>query len=376
MSALAERLSRLRAQAGLANSPVGAATAAMPLPRQLQEHRRNSGSHKETVLVGAAAAAKLLVLEGASNSLSGPEPSRLPPLPHDTSLPHPIGGVPESIRRLLGIRTRALSPVPTLPPDRELPGDEIAPGLRYRELVFAWGAAPESLDASFAKDFARIERKDVLAFDTETTGLAGGTGTRAFMIGAADWVDTPVLAGAAPAAMPLPSACAGPGAPEESIAAEAAPAGNAVPTLRVRQLFLTRMHGEAAMLEAFAGWLAPSTVLVSYNGRCYDAPLLDTRYRLARLRTPLAGLRHLDLLFPTRRRYKGRWENCRLATIERHLLGVVREDDLPGSEAPRAWLDWLRGGDAGDFRRVLAHNDQDVRSLVRLLLRLGEVDAA
>ena len=147
---------------------------------------------------------------------------------------------------------------------------------------------------------------------------------------------------------------------------------NGTPSLRVRQLFLTQLRGEAAMLEVFAGWLAPSTVLVSYNGRCYDAPLLDTRYRLARQRTPLAGLRHLDLLFPTRRRYKGRWENCRLATIERHVLGIVREDDLPGSEAPRAWLDWLRGGDAGDFRRVLAHNDQDVRSLVRLLVRLGD----
>jgi uncharacterized protein YprB with RNaseH-like and TPR domain len=135
------------------------------------------------------------------------------------------------------------------------------------------------------------------------------------------------------------------------------------------------MSAEASMLDCFAGWVDRDTTLVSYNGRCYDAPLLDARYRLARQRTPLAGLRHLDLLFPTRRRYKGRWENCRLATIERHLLGVVREDDLPGSEAPRAWLDWLRGGDARDFRRVLAHNDQDVRSLVGLLLRLGDASA-
>jgi uncharacterized protein YprB with RNaseH-like and TPR domain len=215
----------------------------------------------------------------------------------------------------------------------------------------------------------------VLAFDTETTGLAGGTGTRAFMIGAADWVDGPAPVGAASAATLLPLSGPVRGYPEEGIAAVAAATQATAPALRVRQLFLTQMRGEAAMLEAFAAWLAPSTVLVSYNGRCYDAPLLDTRYRLARQRTPLAGLRHLDLLFPTRRRYKGRWENCRLATIERHLLGVVREDDLPGSEAPRAWLDWLRGGDARDFRRVLAHNDQDVRSLVGLLLRLGDASA-
>jgi uncharacterized protein YprB with RNaseH-like and TPR domain len=283
--------------------------------------------------------------------------------------------VPESIRRLLGIRTRALAPLPTRPADRTLPGDELAPGLHYRELRFDWGAVADSLDASFAKDFARIGRGDVLAFDTETTGLAGGTGTRAFMIGAADWVEADVIpVGATEVATRY--AAKDRDEPQKSVATSVAPTKPEIPpTLRVRQLFLTQMRGEPAMLKAFAQWLRPDTVLVSYNGRCYDAPLLDARYRLARQRSPLAGLRHLDLLFPTRRRYKGRWENCRLATIERHLLGIVREDDLPGSEAPRAWLDWLRGGDATDLRRVLAHNDQDVRSLVQLLLRLGEADA-
>jgi uncharacterized protein YprB with RNaseH-like and TPR domain len=331
MSALAERLSRLRAQAGTA--VVGGASAPMSLPAKAS---------------GLKPVAK--------------EPARLP---------GPSSGVPESIRRLLGIRTRATSPLPARASDRTLPGDELAPGLHYRELRFDWGEVADSLDASFAKDFARVGRRDVLAFDTETTGLAGGTGTRAFMIGAADWVDTETScpAGAASAATQLAST-------EGRVAAEAAPTTRASPLLRVRQLYLTQLRGEAAMLEAFAHWLRADTVLVSYNGRCYDAPLLEARYRLARQRSPLSGLRHLDLLFPTRRRYKGRWENCRLATIERHVLGIVREDDLPGSEAPRAWLDWLRGGDANDLRRVLAHNDQDVRSLVRLLLRLGEAEAA
>ena len=90
---------------------------------------------------------------------------------------------------------------------------------------------------------------------------------------------------------------------------------------------------------------------------------------------PLTGLRHLDLLFPVRRRFRGVWENCRLATIERQWLGIVRDDDLPGSEAPRAWRDYLRGGSARDLRRVLAHNDQDLRSLGALLLRMGRTDA-
>jgi uncharacterized protein len=306
------------------------------------------------------------------------EASRLKPLPQGypqrfpQALPQVRPQVPESIRRLLGIRSRALS-APALrgPVDGELPGIELAPGLRYRELHFDWLPAPECIDASFAKGFATVGRRDVLAFDTETTGLAGGTGTRAFMIGVADWVEGSVASSLADA--------------RGSTAAEAAPTTvpaiaptslAATSSLRVRQLFLTQMRGEAAMLDAFAQWLAPASVLLSYNGRCYDAPLLDTRYRLARRRSPLAGLAHLDLLFPSRRRWRGRWENCRLATIERQVLGVVREDDLPGSEAPRAWLDYLRRGDARDFRRVLAHNEQDVRSLVRLLLRLGEAEPA
>jgi uncharacterized protein YprB with RNaseH-like and TPR domain len=246
----------------------------------------------------------------------------------------PASPLPEELRRLLGIRLRATAPVllPVAPIDRELPGREIATGLHYIERHYAL-PLPDRLDARFAKHFGDVDTDALLAIDTETTGLAGGAGTRAFMIGAAD-----------------------------------RHAGG----LRVRQLLLTQMRGEAAMLECFASWLQPHTVLASYNGRCYDAPLLETRYRLARQRSPLPGLAHLDLLFPTRRRYKGRWENCRLATIERQVLGIVREDDLPGSEAPRAWLDWLRRGCARDLRRVVAHNDQDLRSLVQLLVHLAE----
>jgi uncharacterized protein len=92
---------------------------------------------------------------------------------------------------------------------------------------------------------------------------------------------------------------------------------------------------------------------------------------LARIGNPLLGLAHVDLLYPTRRRYRGVYENCRLATIEREVLRVVREDDLPGSEAPAAWLSFLRGGSAQMLRRVLTHNHQDVVSLSRLLRHLS-----
>ena len=169
-------------------------------------------------------------------------------------------------------------------------------------------------------------------FDTETTGLAGGTGTRAFMIGAAD------LHGGG---------------------------------LRVRQLTITSTAAEPLMLDEFRKWLIPSTVLVSYNGKSYDSPLLKTRYRLMRQSEPLSALSHLDLLYATRRRYRGVFENCRLATIERQALGIVREDDLPGSEAPGAWLGYLRGGSAQLLRRVIEHNHQDVVTLACLARHLG-----
>ncbi len=238
----------------------------------------------------------------------------------------------DDLRRLLRVRAperiaRAPGPV-----DRDLPGEKIAPGLRRIERTLRCEPPPARLALAFDRRDDAIDASDVLCFDTETTGLAGGTGTRAFMIGTAHWGDD---------------------------------------GLCIRQWFITALSAERDLLAAFAGTLRPGTVLVSYNGRSYDAPLLRARFRLARLCDPLSDCAHLDLLHPARRRWRGRWENCRLATIERRVLGVVREDDLPGSEAPAAWLRYLRGGCARDLRRVAEHNRQDLVSLARLLVHLA-----
>jgi uncharacterized protein YprB with RNaseH-like and TPR domain len=249
-----------------------------------------------------------------------------------------VGG----LHRLLGLRGRAAPAATAAKPranaqDRHIPGEEIAPGLFLIESFLPQPIPTGALSLAFARrEGEQVQPQDLMFFDTETTGLAGGTGTRAFMIGAADWH-------------------AHPGQGDG---------------LRIRQLLMTTMAAETAMLREFAGWLQPSTVFSSYNGRCYDAPLLKTRYRLARQRCPITPLDHVDLLFPTRRRYRGTWENCRLATIERQLLQIVREDDLPGSEAPAAWLNYLRGGSAVNLRRVADHNHQDVVTLSLLMLRL------
>ena len=237
------------------------------------------------------------------------------------------------LRKLLDLRP-AQTPRFIGPVDRMLTGEEIAPGLRYIEAWTPWEYSGALELEGIGQ--GRFERERMLAFDLETTGLAGGTGTRAFMIGAADW--------------------RGGG-------------------LRLRQLYITTLAAESVMLRLFLDWIEPGTVLVSYNGKSYDRPLLSTRLRLARLPDPLFGRDHIDLLHPMRRRYKKIWPNCRLATAERELLGVMREDDLPGSEAPGAWLTYLRGGCAAKLRRVGHHNAQDLRSLCGLLDRLADTPA-
>ena len=254
----------------------------------------------------------------------------VPPAPGTLVAEHRVADI-YSLRQLLRIRQPRLGQPAARPEERELPGKELAPGLRLIEAQLPIESLPATICGAFDRrdDF---DPRHVLFFDTETTGLAGGTGTRAFMIGAARWGDD---------------------------------------ALHVRQLLITTLAAETAMLEVFASWLDADTLLASYNGKSYDTPLLRTRYRLARMPDPTAQLGHVDLLYPSRRRYRGVYENCRLATIERQVLKIVREDDLPGSEAPAAWLGYLRGGPAHNLRRVARHNHQDVVSLSRLMLHLG-----
>lgn len=351
MSLSLDKLKALRKQAGHAETPAPASTVGATL-----------GGLGPSVAKPAVLEAKVLpvIAAGSSPTADTSSASRLTSLLQQPRKPASENSVfgwvdriqhkpatlraqdGDALRRLLATRNRAIAPTAPAergPVDRELPGSEIAPGLHLIEAFLPQPIPAQPLSLAFSKrpDEA-VAPHDLLFFDTETTGLAGGTGTRAFMIGAADWHRDAVR---------------GDG-------------------LRVRQLLMATMGAESAMLELFASWLSPSTVLSSYNGRCYDAPLLKTRYRLARKPDPLTALDHVDLLFPTRRRYRGTWENCRLGTIERQLLRIAREDDLPGSEAPAAWLDYLRGGSARNLRRVGEHNHQDVVTLAQLFLRLVE----
>ncbi len=174
----------------------------------------------------------------------------------------------------------------------------------------------------------------LLFFDTETTGLAGGTGTLVFLCGLA----------------------------------RLGPEG-----IGLRQYLLAGPAAEPRFLAALAGELPDEAVLVSYNGRGFDRPLLTTRFRLNGQPDPLAGMPHLDLLSWVRRAFRGRWPDCRLVSVEQRLLGFQRTGDISGAEAPAAWLAHLRSGDGAALPAVLRHNRWDLLSLVALMPLLQAV---
>lgn len=157
--------------------------------------------------------------------------------------------------------------------------------------------------------------------DTETTGLAGGTGTYAFLIGVG------------------------------SVSEEG---------FRVRQFFMRDYEEEPSLLEALSDHLARFDVLVTYNGKTYDQPLLETRYRMCRMRPPFSRMQHLDLLHGARRLWKLRLESCRLVDLENQILGVEREGDVPGELIPFLYFEYLRTKQAFRLIPVFHHNAIDI----------------
>jgi hypothetical protein len=142
----------------------------------------------------------------------------------------------------------------------------------------------------------------------------------------------------------------------------------------VRQYFL-RDHGdEPAMLILLADLLASRPAVVTFNGRSFDLPLLDTRYLMNRMDDRAGDLRqrpHVDLLPPSRRLWRSRLSSCSLASLEESILGVHRShEDVPGWAIPGLYLDYLRSGDARELLRVFYHNRIDMLSMVTLAERI------
>jgi tetratricopeptide (TPR) repeat protein len=123
---------------------------------------------------------------------------------------------------------------------------------------------------------------------------------------------------------------------------------------------------EASLLHRLSEHLAQFDVLITYNGKTYDQPLLETRYRMARSRPPFARMAHLDLLFGARRLWKLRLESCRLVELEHRILGVERQGDLPGELIPYYYFDYLRNKQAFKLVPIFHHNAIDILSLACL----------
>lgn len=142
------------------------------------------------------------------------------------------------------------------------------------------------------------------------------------------------------------------------------------------QILLTGPEDEAAYLERVAQSLLSKRHMVSFAGKSFDRHRLDDRFALLFGERPLRDRPHLDLYHLGRRLYKDRLRNTRLQTFERELLGVLREDDLPGAECPEVWFDFLDGFDDGRMERVMEHNLIDVLSLLSLMSRFDRALAA
>ncbi|MFN0102797.1 MAG: ribonuclease H-like domain-containing protein [Bryobacteraceae bacterium] len=163
--------------------------------------------------------------------------------------------------------------------------------------------------------------------DTETTGLAGGSGTYAFLVGV--------------------------GALTEE-------------GFELRHFFMRNYSEESSQLAALSEHLRQFDVLVTYNGRSFDQPLLETRYRMSRMAPPFARMEHFDLLHGARRLYKLAFDSCRLVELESQILGVERTDDVPGALIPFLYFEYLRSRSAHRMMGIFEHNAFDILTLACL----------
>ena len=217
-----------------------------------------------------------------------------------------------------------------------------------------WFSSPEFAEASSVtlellsrnRDSALNKRtSDALAepmkwlfLDTETTGLAGGTGTYAFLVGLAWW-----------------------------------DAGG----LQVEQMLIRDFSEEHSMLHELSARIAERPVLVTFNGKTFDWPLLENRFAMTRAIGVPRLAAHLDLLHPSRALWRLRLGSVRLIELERHVidaarLGWHREEDILSAMIPQYYFDFLRGGPATPLIGVVRHNQMDLRGLAALV---GQIDS-
>jgi uncharacterized protein YprB with RNaseH-like and TPR domain len=195
-----------------------------------------------------------------------------------------------------------------------------------QSLLAARDAAPRALSLLARAGADLAEGRRLLYLDTETTGLAGGTGTYAFLVGVGFFDGD---------------------------------------HFEVRQLFMRDLDEEPALLTHLEEIFQRFDGFVTYNGSGFDLPLLETRFVLGRRRFP-GTVFHVDLLGPARRLWSDRLADCRLGTVEQHALRFTRDDDMPGALIPTVYFEYLRRKRPDELPRVFEHNRHDILSLAAL----------
>jgi uncharacterized protein YprB with RNaseH-like and TPR domain len=212
--------------------------------------------------------------------------------------------------------------------DRRYESDRWHGGIRIGDCELADLDGLRLLDPALRTDDTTTPK--TIFIDLETTGLSGGAGTLAFLVGCG-YFD--------------------------------------LGAFQVRQFLLPSHAAERALLAAVADFFDEADLIVTYNGKTFDVPVMETRWSFHRMELPLDGVPHFDMLHPARRLWKNRLGDgyvdagCRLSTLERILFDVERVGDVPGFDIPGRFFTFVRSGDARPLEPVLEHNRIDLVSL-------------
>lgn len=258
-------------------------------------------------------------------------------------------GLTSKLRQLLPQKSNPLPPRRTVNLDPFLGGNEVVTPLGpcylvTRILPFTHRHGFEPLGEVYRTSYRHVTRlggasklavDQLLFLDTETTGLAGGTGTYAFLVGLGYFTADSFV---------------------------------------VKQVLMRDYNEELALLHLVDEEIRQKEAIVSFNGKVFDLPLLQTRFALARLGFQGAvGKAHFDLLPLSRRLWKQKLPSCSLAGLESHLLGVHRQGDIPGFEIPQRYFNFLQTGQGWLLQDIVEHNFLDIVSMAALLARIEGV---
>jgi uncharacterized protein len=216
--------------------------------------------------------------------------------------------------------------------EARIPATECHGGVRFDGLVGPVGRGLAELagaDLAVEQDLG-----EAVFLDVESTGLGAGAGTYAFLVGLARITDGEVV---------------------------------------LRQHFLRGPEQEAAWVDLLARDLDTCGLLVTFNGRSFDVPLLHTRFIMQRRSLPILDVPHLDLMRPARRLWRHHLPSCALVSLEQNLLDLHREGDIPGREIPGIYSEYLTTGDAAPLAPVVSHNALDVLSMISLAIRIRDL---